>query len=80
MHKVFWCISNCRSTSRPPPPSRVPFSPALSVEFMTDKINEVNGNVGKPDCRTRAFLDDNIDFNDHIKRKHQSAMLKFFFN
>ena len=37
--------TNCRSTSRPPPPSRVPvsFSPALSVEFTTDKINEVNG-------------------------------------
>ena len=44
------CLSigtpNCRSTSRPPPPSRVPFSPALSdasVEFTTNKINEVNG-------------------------------------
>ena len=37
------CQLNCRSTSRPPPPSRVPFSPALSVEFTTDKINEVNG-------------------------------------
>ena len=41
---------NCRSTSRPPPPSRVSFSPALSVklsvEFTTDNINEVNGTKG----------------------------------
>ena len=41
-----------RSTSRPPPPSRVPFSPALSVEFTTDRINEVNG--------TKARLSDYV--------------------
>ena len=43
--------SNCRSTSRPPPPSRVPFPPALSVEFTTENINEVNESPIV--CRTR---------------------------
>ena len=43
--------SNCRPTSRPPPPSRVPFSPALSVEFTTENINEVNESPVV--CRTR---------------------------
>ena len=59
---------NCRSTSRPPPPSRVPFSPALSVEFTTDKINEVNG--------TKARLSD-YDWPSGFRAEDVSLLWKY---
>ena len=63
--------TNCRSTSRPPPPSRVPFSPALSdlasVEFTTDKINEVNG--------TKARLSDYLKTDGLLEYTDKGSLL-----
>ena len=45
-----YTITNCSSTSHPPPPSRVPISPALS-DLLENAEND-KWTKRKPDCRT----------------------------
>ena len=61
---MLWRSCNCISRSRSPPPSQVPFPPALSESvFTTDKTNEVNGT--KAQLFHKRF-GDNIDVSNFV--------------